>query len=454
MKKLLSILVVNIMICFTSMATVYTSTVSGNGAWSTLTWSPALPAGQSPTFADDAIIIFNSLTATNLTATIIVDKPIDVNRLELRNISTSTSAIKIFNFITDANNPSDILIRTDLNISCRPIISGTGNAGNEVNFEIISTAAVKCTTTVNNDVFLGLPKSLSTFAGIKGKVSFGSLFVGGGSPNSRIFNFKGNLTLEPRSQLLSQSTIFNFTKPSGKQSIINNTTILPFLGDTPTPLLFENIVVGENNISTNLVFEGSNPFAYLENKGVSASLGSGIIINENSILDLPRNYITSIDYSLNVKESTGFPCRLKMLSNAKLRIGGIKTEPGSIGLGVLLGVPCVQGSNFPNLLDNYDASTGLRGAYDLDPTSTVEYYGNATVSPLPSPLVTQTIHSLPSNAMPNTQYGKLIVNNLVPATVTPVGRAQKITKGLVTVRTQFDVDTKTDVSLGGLILRI
>jgi hypothetical protein len=113
-----------------------------------------------------------------------------------------------------------------------------------------------------------------------------------------------------------------------------------------------------------------------------------------------------------------------MLPNSKLRLGGDRSIISVHG-----GTPAgVTGSNFPG-----------RFTYNLDPTSTIEYYGNNSI--------TQTIFN-------GVTYKKLLVSNSVqsdmvgPAFLPGTLHAQKITTGPLVVNTDININGFADVTLG------
>jgi hypothetical protein len=343
---------------------------------------------------------------------------------------TMTNAAQALSNLT-VKGPGTIIIGGDLTIN---------SPGNNVN----NTCEFANTTFTNilGNVVLGSAAPLPTD---------GSSVIGKGTVTgtaTRTFNLYGNLTVNSRGSISYERTIFNFNKLSGSPQFIYNNT--PIVSTYRYPVTFEDIRVGTANAlatanAATLIFSGTNKNAYLENRTNLA--GTGITIGANATLDLPRDYVTETDYSLNTLSSTLSKINLTMHANARLRIGGIKTELSSAAAGIV-------GSNFPNILDNEVISK--RGVYSIHPLSIVEYYGNSTTA---STIRTQTIYSLPTPystvglIIPHTnQYGKLIANDLQG---TGIGRAKKITAvtapattAPLIVVTSFDIKTKTDVSLG------
>jgi hypothetical protein len=351
--------------------------------------------------ASNTIYFNNSVTSSNMTIT----NYINGGRLNVRlggNITVNNMTI---------NNSSSGLSKT---LIVNPSISST--AATLANVQILgnlvlqspggnnSEFANSTSTTIYGNVILGTSNQ-SEGRCIIGKSTLSSLY-------NQTYNLYGDLILNLGGVIAGDHTVFNFNK-AGIQKISNNTI------DINYPLQFESINIGTTNATT-LIFDttSSNPFAYLSNY---SNISTGITIGSNSILDLPRNYTTGIDYSFNTITASSVKTSLNMLPNSKLRIGGTKTEAASSSPGVF-------GSNFPSIRDN-DPNPTLRGTYNLDPTSTIEYYGDCTIA--------QTIHS-------GVPYAILLVTN-------PTGsgcKASKIISNPTTIAKRFDAATNTEIIVG------
>jgi hypothetical protein len=322
---------------------------------------------------------------------------------------TMTNAAQALSNLT-VKGPGTIVIGGNLTIN---------SPGNNVNntCEFANTSF----TNILGNVVLGSAAPLPTD---------GSSVIGKGTVIGtaiRTFNLYGNLTVNSRGSISYERTVFNFNKPSGPPQFVYNNT--PIVSTYRYPVTFEDIRVGTANAlatanAATLIFSGTNKNAYLEN--ITTTTAKGITIGAGATLDLPR------DYSLNTLNSSTQKINLTMEASSKLRIGGDQTDPSSAAGGIV-------GSNFPNI---FDKDLGIRkGVYNLNPSSTIEYYGSSAI--------TQTIYSLPYDPLTtlpsNTQYANLLANN---DGGTGTGRAKKITTNRVIVDTRLDIKTNTDVTLG------
>jgi hypothetical protein len=402
MKKcFLFLMVFIIVVCNTVMAqNTRTFTAAGSNLWD----APALwSLNHTPIAGEDVVVTLNNATGTGTTDLLIDGLTININNLTIINSSSST-------------------LQTTFNVRGAAVVTIGGvltitapgaNAGN------IAAFTNRNTTTINGDVVLGqaalAPSSTAGYAAIGSD--------GVTTPN-QTYNLLGNMVFNPRSKTIDQFAVFNFIK-AGTQYLENNTRNIA-TDNIANPIMFEDLRIGNATTATTLVFSGdvspsaiTSFAAYISPTGVA-----GITIANNSILDLPRNYNVGRNYSLNVV-GTGTPCFLKMLPNSKLRIGGNGSEI-DFHTGAITGV---VGSNFPNI-------RGDATKYQLAASSTVEYYGNSSI--------TQTIYNTPTPA----SYGNLLVNNNGG---TPAGtlRAPKITiPGQLRINTSFKIDVNTDVTLG------
>jgi hypothetical protein len=346
-----------------------TSTTTLN--WSGLSWS----LGHVPTPCESALIILNRSTGTS---TITVTINLDIN-------------FSVFNFtmVNASFAPGQTLFGTSgnvlANITGNMSISAPG--ANKFSRCVYGNANIN---NINGNLTLGTATPTAT----EGHASIGS--AGGGTLYT--YNLYGDMTYNPRGYTTDQEAIFNFNK-AGTQYIYNYTRAT----DTLEAVLFETLNIGVTNPTT-VIFAGTSFDAYIE-----AEKAAGVTIGVNSTLDLPGNY------SLNkLTNYTNFAEPFNMLPGSKLRLGGDK----SINVyGVIIGV---AGSNFPA---NFNA-------YNFNGTSTVEYYGNNTI--------TQTIYNVPTYA------------NLLATNGTGIGRAQKITTAGITANTSFNINALTDVTLGTL----
>ncbi len=371
-----------------------TNTLNLNGSgpytWSALAASWSL--GHLPTSCEDAIIDFNRSSGgdetvnypTNLFTSIplTIDVDVAVKSLTINNKSTSTN-VKSLNIL----GYGKVSISGDLVITCPG-----ANKYDRCSF------STQNKTTINGNVILSRP------AGLQG-VNEGQSAVGSnGNSREQLFLLRGNMTFNKRGYTTDEHTNFTFDK-AGTQYLYNYTTPQPDpytqgVGDTVQAVLFEKVVVGNAN-TTNLIFAGTSFDGYLELQS-----REGITIGVNSTLDLPENY------SIN---SLGGASYFKMLSGAKLRLGGDRT----ISPNPTTGVYGVTGSNFP----------GSFSPYTFDPTSTIEYYG--------------------SNAITQTIYNGVAYANLLATNGSGTGRAVKqTTAGTLTVNTSFNINALADVYLG------
>ena len=352
-------------------------TGSGPFSWSALSASWSL--AHIPTSCEDAVINFNGTTATDEQVTFNFDVDVAVKSLTVNNISTSARQ-KVFNL----SGYGKVAIAGDLILTCP--------GGNIFNRCAYST---QNKTTVNGNVVLSRQSSLHTAN--EGQSAVGS----NASSREQLYLLRGDFTFNKRGYTTDEHTNFTFDK-AGVQRIYNYTIPQPFpyiqgVGDTLQAVLFEKLVVGNANAST-VIFAGTSFDGYIELQS-----REGVLIGVNSVLDLPQNF------SLN---SLGGSSYLKMLSGAKLRLGGDQTISPN---GIIYGVP---GSNFP----------GSFIPYTFDPTSTIEYYG--------------------SNAITQTIYNGVTYSNLLATNGPASGRAQKITTAPINVSTSFNINAITDVSLG------
>jgi hypothetical protein len=315
-----------------------------------------------------------------------------VNNMILNNLSTNTRAMQVAgSFHPTVASNAHIQILGNLILQ-----SPTGNLTEFTN---------SYQSSIYGNVILG-----------SGSASEGHCRIGKAthsSANDQTYNLYGDLILNPGAQIFNDYTVFNFNK-AGIQKITNNTAVADIQPE------FLKINIGTTNATT-LTFDtlGTNPFAYLSNYIATAT--AGITIGTNSTLDLPRNYTTGTDFSFNILPASPAKSDITMGPNSKLRIGGMKTEAASLALGVF-------GSNFPYIRDN-DPNVALRGTYNLDPTSTIEYYGDCTIS--------QTIHS-------GVPYAILLVTN-------PNGsgcKAPKIISNPTTIAKRFEASANTEVIVG------
>jgi Secretion system C-terminal sorting domain len=344
---------------------------------SSLAWSAGLPNATQ-----NVEIIFDIPSATkHEIIELYLDIPnIAVNNLTIRNINSSTVYQKIIN----TQGLSNITVLGDF------IIKSPG--GNKYNRAVLGNLG---STTIYGKTYLG---SLSPTA-TEGHGAIGSASIL--SFNQRV-NLYDDLYVYPRGYTTEEWTIFSFLK-TGTQYIYNETLIT----DTVQPIMFQNLYVGNGIASTNLIFTGAAKDAYIRNVG-----GAGVIIYNNSIVDLPKTY------SLTKLAGGAATSTFDMLAGSKIRLGGFSSLDRN---GAIIGV---AGSNFPN---------GF--AYTLNASSTFEYYGDNSA--------TQTIH-----APAAFNYQNLIANNN-GGTIT--GRAQKITTASLRENTSFIIQDATDVTLGNLL---
>ncbi len=344
---------------------------------SSLAWSAGLPNATQ-----NVEIIFDIPSATkHEVIELYLDIPnIAVNNLTIRNINSSTVYQKVIN----TQGLSNITVLGDF------VIKSPG--GNKYNRAVLGNLGI---TTIYGKTYLG---SLSPTA-TEGHGAIGSASIL--SFNQRV-NLYDDLYVYPRGYTTEEWTIFSFLK-AGTQYIYNETLIT----DTVQPIMFQNLYVGNGIASTNLIFTGSAKDAYIRNVG-----GAGVIIYNNSIVDLPKTY------SLTKLAGGAATSTFDMLAGSKIRLGGFSSLDRN---GAVIGV---AGSNFPN---------GF--AYTLNASSTFEYYGDNTA--------TQTIH-----APGGFNYQNLIANNNGGAIT---GRAQKITTASLRENTSFIIQDATDVTLGNLL---
>jgi Secretion system C-terminal sorting domain len=349
--------------------------------WSSLAWSNGLPNATQ-----NVEIIFDEPTATkHEIIELYLDIPnIAVNNLTIRNINSSTTYQKVIN----TQGLSNITILGDL------IIKSPG--GNKYNRALLGNLG---STTIYGKTYLG---SLSPTA-TEGHATIGSASIL--SFNQRV-NMYDDFYVYPRGYTTEEWTIFSFLK-TGTQYIYNETLVT----DTAQPIMFQNLYIGNGTIATNLMLAGAAKDAYIQNVG-----GAGVLIYNNSILDLPKTYSLT-------KLIGGATSSFQMLAGAKVRLGGFSSiDRTGANIGVL-------GSNFPTGF-NYTIPSTL-----LDATSTFEYYGDNSA--------TQTIY-----APVGFNYQNLIVNNN-GGTIS--GRAQKITTASLRENVSFIIQDATDVTLGNLL---
>jgi hypothetical protein len=375
------------------------------------------------------VINFNISTGVGGAATVNINVNPNVQNIIINNTCTLPGNM-VVNFIAATSISGSITMTNAAQALSNLTVKGPGNIviggnltinspGNNVN----NTCEFANTTFTNilGNVVLGSAAPLPTD---------GSSVIGKGTVTGtaiRTFNLYGNLTINTRGSISYERTIFNFNKPSGPPQFVYNNT--PIVSTYRYPVTFEDIRVGTANAqatanAANLIFSGTNKNAYLEN--ITTTTAKGITIGTGATLDLPR------DYSLNTLNSSTQKINLTMEAASKLRIGGDQTDPSSAAGGIV-------GSNFPNI---FDKDLGARkGTYNLNPSSTIEYYGSSAI--------TQTIYSLPYDLLTtlpsNTQYANLLANN---DGGTGTGRAKKITTNRIIVDTRLDIKTNTDVTLG------
>jgi hypothetical protein len=362
--------------------------------------------------SQDGIMVTNYGTASNIlyfnnaisTSNMTVTSTINSGRTNLRIAANSIiNNLTINNLTTTLNQ--NVLVSGAINsggLSTNAHIQILGNLILQSPGGNISEFANSFQTSIYGNVILG-----------SGNIGEGHCRIGKSILNNNIdqtYNLFGDLILNPGAQIYCGFTIFNFNK-AGVQKITNNTDIVEIQPE------FEKINIGTTNATT-LIFDtlSTNPCAYLSSQLATV----GIIIGENSTLDLPRDYSTGTDFSLNILPSSSAISNITMRANSRLRIGGSKTEAASMAPGVF-------GSNFPFIRDN-DPNSALRGSYILDPISTIEYYGDCTIL--------QTIHS-------GVPYTILVVSN-------PNGSGCKAIKTIsnsTTSAKRFDVETNTVVNV-------
>lgn len=429
-------------------------------------YSAGFPTGGNITFTNNStstiLVYVNGSTSAsnNVNNMTITNSTLASGRLSLFIGSNTTvnGKMAINNDATFITPNKDLLVigsSTKTNTGATPAA-----APSNANIQIIGNMEIKASGG-NNASFGNSNGSTTTPVSTVSTTIFGNVILGGATAGEGVcsigkstispasnqkFNLYGDLILNPKSGIAEQYTVFNFLKTTGIQTITNNSSDA---SATVTSLNFETINVGAvGGAGTKLIFQGANKSAYLtylgtlariEGTGAAATpINTGININTNSTLDLPRDYASLQDYSLNTKlnpaNATVGLHTLRILANAKLRIGGIKTENSDL----ITGLPGVLGSNFPK----------VNSTYSLAPTSTVDYYGNATIA-LATPAI-QTIYNVPT-------YGNLVTNSYLdnslqlipnPTYNTGIGRSQKITTAPINVTTQFDIDIRTDVTLG------
>jgi hypothetical protein len=355
--------------------------------WSALPWS----LGHVPTSCENVLL---QLDRTSATSNEDIDVNLDVNvsilNFKMSNISNTARRI-----VFGTKGSSTFLITGDAVMECPG-----GTISNKFNRCVFSNTK---STTITGNLTLGRVGTLT--ASTEGHSAIGST----GSSSNQVFNVKGNMTFNPRGYTTDEWTVFNFDN-GGTQFIYNNTR--PLTTDTIQPVLFEDLRIGLTNPTT-LIMQGSMYDGYIESVG-----RAGVTIGPNSALDLPANY------SMNVI-SGGSTSLLKMQANSKLRLGGDRSINDIYG-----GVHGVAGSNFPG---------GF--TYNLDPTSTIEYYGNNSI--------TQTIFN-------GVTYKNLLVTNSVQSNMVappfPAGtaHAQKITTGPIVSNTSININGFADVVLGTL----
>ena len=372
-----------------ALITTYTGTLN----WSSLPWS----LGHIPTPCENVLVQLDR-TAATANEDIGLNLDVDVSIRNFNMINTSNTSKRI---VFTTSGSSTFLVTGNAIIECPG-----GNVGNKFNRCVFSNTK---TTTITGNLTLGRVRTSTTLT--EGHCGIGST---GDSPN-QTFNVGGNMTFNPRGYTTDEWTVFNFDN-GGIQYIYNNTRPIfnanPFLSDTIQAVLFEDLRIGTTKATT-LIMQGSMFDGYIELQG-----RAGITIGANSVLDLPANY------SLNVI-SGGSTSFLKMLANSKLRLGGDRSINDIEGF-----AHGVAGSNFPASF-----------TYNLDPTSTIEYYGNNTI--------TQTIYDgvtyknlLASNGLPS--------DMAVPTFAAGTAHAQKITTGPIVSNTSININGFADVTLGTL----
>jgi Secretion system C-terminal sorting domain len=345
--------------------------------WSSLAWSAGLPSATQ-----NVEIIFDITTATkHEVIELYLDIPnITVNNLTIRNINSSIVYQKVIN----TQGLSNIIVLGDF------VIKSPG--GNKYNRAVLGNLG---STTIYGKTYLGSLSPITT----EGHAAIGSANLL--SFNQRI-NLYDDFYVYPRGYTTEEWTIFSFLK-TGNQYIYNETLTT----DTVQPIMFQNLYIGNGTTATNLILAGTAKDAYIRNVG-----GAGVIIYNNSMLDLPKTY------SLTKLAGGAATSTFDMLAGSKIKLGGFSSLDRN---GAVIGV---VGSNYPN---------GF--TYTLDATSTFEYYGDNSA--------TQTIYS-----QAGLNYQNLVANNNGG---TIVGRAQKNTIGSLRENVSFIIQDATDVTLGNLL---
>ncbi len=213
--------------------------------------------------------------------------------------------------------------------------------------------------------------------------------------------FKGDVSFLRKGLTIDEHTVFTFDG-TGTQNFISNSS-----ADSATdPLLFETLNIGQYNTPT-VVCSGTYQLMDVNDKA-----RGGVNINNGSTLVLPANF------SLN---AAGVGSSFRVGPNAVLRLGGKESYSPDYS-GPDPKTPAITnaiGSNFPLGYSNYV----------IDPTSLVDYNGDNTL--------TQTVYNGAG------AYGKLQITN-----GGGIGRAQKITTGVVTVGNTTSIMGLADLTLG------
>jgi Secretion system C-terminal sorting domain len=374
-------------VCGALVNTATITTYSSSFNWTALSWS----LGHIPTACESVVITLDRSAATsNEDISINFDANFTINNFTMRNVSNTTRRIV---FATSGSRT--IVVNGNMTMECPG-----GTISNRFNRCVFGNAG---NTTIYGNVTLGRVSTLTATS--EGHSAIGST----SSTLGQTYTMFGNMTFNPRGYTTDEWAVFIFNK-AGTQYIYNYTR--PLTTDTIQPVLFEDLRIGTTNATT-LIMQGTMFDGYIELVG-----RAGITIGNNSVLDLPSNY------SLNVI-SGGSTSLLKMLANSNLRVGGDKSINDIYG-----GVHGVAGSNFPG---------GF--TYNLDPTSTIEYYGNNSI--------TQTIYN-------GVTYKRLLATNSVQSDMVappfPAGtaHAQKITTGPIVSNTSININGFADVVLGTL----
>ena len=325
--------------------------------------------GHIPTSCENATVTFTG-TNTAATTTVTLDVTADVSVRNLTLINNSTSATKRNIFKTVGAAGVNMVVNGNFQLTANGVL-----AGDSCTMAVVDTFEVKGNAIVGNATDVGYTVIGST-----------------GSALGQTWIFRGNLTFQNKAYTLEEHTVF-VMGGTGTQTITNNTTS-PFVDN----VLFDIFKVGDGTNTPTVKFAGTNLNAYMNDKG------GYIDITANSTLDLPKNY------SFNAEDivTTGtYNTTMYLRANATLRLGGDAGGP--------------PGSNF-----TYHYPT-----MNIDPTSTIEYYGDNTV--------TQTVYN-------GVSYPHLLITNGSGS-----GRAQKITTGGLSVSVDMNIKALADLTLGSTV---